>query len=343
MAIKNAFPITEGNKYLLDLFPDVIRKFRLVIVPQKWRCTPFISFFSKSPPDIVCPSFWELKWAIGCPFKCDYCYLQGTFHGNKAPRIKDLEKLKLQLKEFLEWATSEKLRVILNTGELTDSLAVIKWTRELLPILIDTIGIYEGYHKVLFVTKGGKAHVKPLLEKSGELIDFSVVSFSLNARKVAQLYEHGTSSPDDRLAAAKACQDIGFEVRIRLDPIIPIERWKEAYLELMHLMIVEYGLIPARITIGTLRGLYKTIKYAENKAWIAFLKNGERTGWGQKMKYEERAKIYKYIIEKLKEYGYKNPIAICKETLMMWKELDCFLGKPGHFPLWENVNCNCVY
>jgi len=42
----------------------------------------------REPEDIVCPHFLELKWALGCPFNCAWCYLQGTlrlYPRRKAP------------------------------------------------------------------------------------------------------------------------------------------------------------------------------------------------------------------------------------------------------------------
>ena len=49
----------------------------------------YISYFSKTPRTL-CPHFWIIKPYTGCPYNCSYCYLQGTFYGNKTPRMKDL-------------------------------------------------------------------------------------------------------------------------------------------------------------------------------------------------------------------------------------------------------------
>jgi spore photoproduct lyase len=51
-----------------------------------------ITLFDKTPipkfsNDVVCPHFYELKWANGCNFNCVWYYLNGTFrfrpHGKK--------------------------------------------------------------------------------------------------------------------------------------------------------------------------------------------------------------------------------------------------------------------
>ena len=113
------FVLSEDKRYLLLAFPELFKDARVVIVPQHWAKGKYISLFDKSPPDIVCPSFWELKWATGCIFNCEYCYLQGTLYGKMSPRLKCLDELKSVLVRFLRWAENERLKILLNTGELT--------------------------------------------------------------------------------------------------------------------------------------------------------------------------------------------------------------------------------
>ena len=185
--------------------------------------------------------------------------------------------------------------------------------------------------------------INVIVRERPELIDFSIVSFSLNARNVARLYEHGTSSPDSRLAAAKACQDAGFEVRIRIDPMIPVEGWIMHYTKLILDMLDK--IVPSRITIGSLRALQKTIKYAQDKSWITYVMKcgGDKTKWGRRVERKLRIKMFEIAIETLREAGYNNPIALCKEPLDVWSNLSerGYLDYPGSKGIWENVMCNC--
>lgn len=82
-----------------------------------------IRWFNKTPSDIVCPHFWELVWATGCPYKCAWCYLQGTFYGDVTPKFFGRSELKEQLVSFLsEIEHLSDRSFVLNTGELADSL-----------------------------------------------------------------------------------------------------------------------------------------------------------------------------------------------------------------------------
>lgn len=312
------------------------------LVPTRWMKSRYIVYFSKTPKDIVCPHFFELKWANGCPFGCSYCYLQGTFFGNKNPRLKDVKGLREELEEFLTWADSKNLKIMLNTGELSDSLAIPEWTGTLLNIISESI-LKHPQHKFLFVTKGGVKHVKPLLEWEGDNRNL-VISFSLNASLPAKLYEKGTPSPEERMKAAKLVQEAGFELRLRLDPMIPVPGWSEEYSSLVFGIFKRYELNPSRITLGTLRGLWKTIKYAKDKKWIDYLRGGEKTGWGLKMNSRLRKDMYQHVLKELRAHGFKGDLALCKETLSLWMQMEKLelLSNPGKAPDWEGVRCNCI-
>jgi len=78
----------------------------------------------KKPTDIVCPHFLELKWALGCPFNCAWCYLQGTLRfylRQKKPTFRSYEEVELHVRRLfrVEYPNG---REVLNTGEIADSL-----------------------------------------------------------------------------------------------------------------------------------------------------------------------------------------------------------------------------
>jgi len=242
------------------------------------------------------------------------------------------------LNSFLTWADEKGEPVLLNAGELTDSCAIPAWTRTFLSICIKALRAHP-IHKVLLVTKGGEEHIKPLLEISVEDRKFFVVSFSVNAAPVALEFERGPPDPFNRIRAAKICQENGYEVRIRIDPIIPVKGWKEAYQEIVEYMFVTMDLKPSRVTLGTLRGLAKTIRFSKERSWVKFLKGGEKTGWGLKMPKERRLEVYGLILDMIRNY-YSGDIALCKETPDIWRELG--LPDPGEWPYFRGCKCNCV-
>lgn len=280
--------------------------------------------FEKTPQSIVCPHFWELRWAYGCHFNCSYCYLQGTFRGHKEPWNIPLSHVFIALDNFFNQVSEPS---ILNSGELADSLVFPFEIEKIIDKFEE-----QNRHKLLLLTKS--ANVGFLLKKPRKQ---TIVSFSINAYTPAKLWEKNVPPPEKRIEAAKMVSDAGYETRIRIDPIFPIENWQEEYDELLYLIFSKFT--PERITLGTPRGLKKTLLFAKDKTWTSCLT--ESSGWGKKIPSDVRKGVYIYFFDRLSELGFtQSKIALCKETIDIWKELKI---NPGNYPKWEKCKCNCVW
>lgn len=288
-----------------------------------------ITRFDKTPQpknlsDVVCPHFLELKWAYGCPFDCSWCYLKGTFRFRpigKEPVIKDYEKIELHTKAFLEEVSTPE---ILNTGEIADSLMHENFNKPFSKFIIPLFET-QNLHKVLFLTKS--LNVKNLLEI--EPHHQAIISFSLNAIPVAKKWEKAPSILK-RIEAAKKVYQAGYEVRVRIDPMVPIDGWKESYLQLADLIFK--NLFPERITLGSLRGLQSTINGCSDKSWVKYLR--ESSNWGKKIDFKTRFTMYSEVINYLKSEHNYTKVALCKETIEMWNRLKMN---------YRQIKCNCTF
>jgi spore photoproduct lyase len=277
----------------------------------------------QSPTDVVCPHFLELKWATGCPYACAWCYLQGTFRFleyKKQPRPKDFDRVEAALTYLFE--NDGRRPEILNAGELSDSMITERSSRPFTRFVMDLMA-KQSKHKVLFVTKS--TDIDNLLKVENK--EQAIVSFSLNAKKVAAQWEKAPT-PEKRIEAAGKLKDGGFEVRLRIDPMVPIEDWREDYLHLVDLIFDR--LTPDRITIGSLRGLQSTINNAPDRSWTVYLE--EQSNWGRKIPTETRLEMYRALIESLRDDHRFKKVALCKETVDMWE----LLGMD-----WRHPRCNC--
>jgi len=275
--------------------------------------------------DVVCPHFLELKWAYGCPFDCAWCFLKGTLRlleTKTKPVVKDHCKIQRHLESFFR--NDGQSQEVLNTGELADSLMSENAERPFSKLVIPLFE-EQDQHKVLFVTKS--TSIKNLAEtKSHAQV---IVSFSLNAPSVAKKWERAPSV-EKRIEAAKILDELSYETRVRIDPIVPIENWRKEYLGLIDTIFEKF--VPERITAGSLRGLQSTINNAKDKTWVEFMT--ESSNWGKKVAFDTRYSIYKTIIEYLKfKYNYTK-VALCKETIDMWNKLGMH---------YERIRCNCLY
>jgi spore photoproduct lyase len=273
-----------------------------------------IVYFNKTPPGIACPHFYELRWAFGCSYDCQWCYLLGTSFGKKHFRAYDLDTTLRHLSRAFRETQEPQ---IFNSGELSDSLPNH-------PSMQSIMDLFEmqSRHKLLLLTK--TANASGLVGRRRKQI---IYSCSLNALPVASRWESLAPSPLDRIKAAKQVGDAGYEVRARIDPIVPVEGWKEHYAELVRMM----DEVPfSRVTLGTLRGLQRTIVFArrlgKDTSWTDYF--GTMTKWGKKLSDELRFEIYAFMIDLLKP----KTDAVCKET----DEMIARLGL-------KDLGCNCVW
>ncbi len=280
--------------------------------------------FPKEHSDVVCPHFLELKWANGCWYDCAWCYLNGTFRfrpNGKGPHLKDKKKILRHVKTFLRNVGEPYM---LNSGELSDSLVYegreFSLTKDIVPLFKQ-----QYKHKLLILTKS--TAIRPLIDSDSQ--KQVVVSFSLNAAQVSEKWEHKAPHPYQRIDAAKQAFDAGYEVRVRIDPMVPIKGWQEEYLELVDRIFESF--MPERITLGSLRGLQSTINSCTDVSWVDYL--DEHSNWGRKVGFEQRLEIYSTIMNYLKEEHCYDRIAFCKETVKLWKALGLDYRK---------IKCNCI-
>jgi len=274
--------------------------------------------------DVVCPHFLELKWAYGCPFDCAWCYLKGTLrllNTKTKPVIKDYNKIRTHLESLFR--NNGQSSEVLNTGELADSL-MTENTQKPFSNFIISLFEEQNRHKVLLVTKS--ANVANLLRRGKHTQ--VIASFSLNAPSVARTWERAPPV-EKRIDAGEILSKAGYEIRVRVDPIVPIRKWKKEYFGLVDLVLSRF--LPERITLGSLRGLQSTINNTKDESWIRFLE--ENSNWGKKVTFEKRYLMYSTLIEYLRtKYDYTR-VGLCKETVEMWNRLDMD---------YTNILCNCT-
>jgi len=210
--------------------------------------------------------------------------------------------------------------------------------RELIPWFADPQRNPKGCYLVL-LTKSTNVHYLEGLPAKGAPV---AVTFSINPEPVADLWEgkypdtlERISPPiSERLEACREAEGMGFETRLRLDPILTPDGWHEMYAELFA-EIRAVGLRPSRVTLGTYRE-----KNAQLDTWRA--KWGlppmeweppelSKEGTHRHLPEPRRIEIYTAIKNMLAKTMPNTPVSLCKETHTVRKKT----GMCG-------AECNCL-
>jgi spore photoproduct lyase len=201
-------------------------------------------------------------------------------------------------------------------GEMLDSLAldhVTNLTTVLVPFFTEFKRAF-----LMLLTKSDNVDnllsVKPNIQ--------TVVSWSLNSQQITERYEMGTASLDERIEAARKCQEHGYRIRFRIDPGILYSHWREEYADLVQkaLTVVK----PENVTLGMLRLLPGHFRLASGaygdcarELWDHNFVRGASDG---KLRYppKERVEFYNFLIDAIRSFDKDISISLCRETPDIW-------------------------
>jgi spore photoproduct lyase len=296
--------------------------------------TDVVDSFNIPDDRMVCPHFERLKLASnGCFYQCDWCYLKLTYRA-AFPFITvrvQYDRIKEQLRKRLSQSRDP---IILNSGELADSLSMEHLTRagrEFIPWFGRT---ENGY--LFMLTKSDNVDDILELPHNGH----TIIAWSLNNEMVSQKFEIGAPPFERRLTAARKVQEAGYRLRIRLDPIVPLKGWEEGYANTIRRIFEEIS--PESLTVGTLRfeeGFYRMrdtlLRSPELVRFInemepmfpPMLFAGLKKPKVGKYSFSEtnRVQIFQFIIDQIRKYS-RRPIALCKESASVWNAVGLSLS-----------------
>lgn len=250
---------------------------------------------------------------FGCIFDCTYCYLQAY---TNVPGI----IFPANIEDYFDQFTLYKRPGMrLGTGEFSDSLMLDEVVEYAKPI----IDFFNGHKDTIFEFKTKSANIGHLLniKHSGNI----VISWSLNPQKVIDENEFLSASLEERLDAASKCAEAGYKIGFHFDPIIYFRGWQEAYGEVIDQLIT--AVKPERIawiSLGTFRFGPSLKQVIEARFPANKILDGELLyGYDNKLRYPDmtRARIYSFMLGKLKNYSKKIPVYLCMEDAKMVKEL----------------------
>lgn len=266
----------------------------------------------------VCCNYFVINFASNCPMDCSYCYLQEYLAQNQELKVfSNVNDLIAEADELLSKHRRFFFRI--GTGEITDSLALepyIGFARELIPF-------FAEQENALLELKTKSDCVDGILDldPKGRV----VVSWSLNPQTVIGRDEHGTASLEERLSAARRCQDAGYRLGFHCDPMIEYPGWERDYEALVEQLFatVDWRKI-SWLSMGVLRntpGLKRTIRQRFPETQLL---TGEQVLCPDgKLRYFHplRVEMYRQMVRWIRRAAPTVKIYLCMESKEVWQQV----------------------
>lgn len=266
---------------------------------------------------LVSCNFYSLHLVEGCDLECSYCILQAYLTNPFLTVYVNTEEILEGLAAFLKENPDQTFRI--GTGQLADSLSLDPLTAhtELL------VPFFAKQRNAILELKTKSVNIDRLRKLDPK--ERTVVSWSMNTRRIQQEEEHKCASIEERIRAARQCIEWGYRIGFHFDPIIDYENCEAEYEESIEEIFSNVP--PERIawmSLGTLRFMPELkdvmadrfpkspLPYAE---WVR--------GFDGKLRYAKsrRLELYRPLIRKISNLAPRVPVYLCMETGDIWDQV----------------------
>ena len=263
----------------------------------------------------MCCNYYVAGYAWNCHFDCSYCVLQGYL---TAPALIIATNIEDYLDEIGGTLRAEPNWIFrIGTGELSDSLAldaITHYTKRVVPF-------FAGQPNGVLELKTKSVEIANLegLNHGGH----TIVSWSLNTRKIRDSEEKFSAPLYERLAAAAQCAKWGYRLGFHFDPLVYYPDWEDDYREIVSELFD--GIDPeniAWISLGALRFTPRLGEIIRRRHPESRLPYGEFVpGHHGKLRYFRplREEMYRKMLAWIKKEAPSVFVYLCMESRLVWE------------------------
>jgi len=296
--------------------------------------------FRRERRGIICHSARELRSAVGCPFRCAYCSF-----GTVIRVLVNMEEYVRHLDEIVNLEPRQRLYKWDNQTDVNCFEPEWGATRR----LVEYFATRADKYLEIYTGKSDNVDYMLGLNHGGR----TIIQWSLGARTQSTVFEKETAAWDQRIEAARKCQEAGYIVRFRFSPIIPVRNWREENAEMISrifertkpdvISLCAFGWMSledakACLDFDLLDPDY--VRAMEGEApFLAF--RGYTSGGGHPIPHDARAAMFKFLIDEIRKHNRTIPVSLCLETVEMWALFQDELGMPMDPNKASSYYCNC--
>jgi len=265
----------------------------------------------------LCCGYHVINALTNCPMDCSYCVLQGYLNNPFLTLYSNWDELLREIDDFLSQDHRSLPR--LGTGELSDSLAL----DSIFPLSQALITFFAERQEGILELKTKSAGVDHLLQLNHR--GRTVVSWSINPPQIIEEEERRTAPLEERLSAARKCQERGYLLGFHFDPLIHHEDWEKGYQKTVQELFDQIDTKRiAWISLGGFRYPPQLKAIARERFPNARVFLGELfPGRDGKLRYlrEIRIEMYRKMVKWLREGDPHLFIYLCMESKEVWDQV----------------------
>lgn len=269
--------------------------------------------------DKVCRPCWRLHFQQGCIHKCHYCGLGGLLVTmvNAEDYIKNLN----DLIEAHPWQETYLFE------DDADGLCMEPELGCMGPI-IEYFGTLKDRYLIIH-TKSWNVEWMRDLKHNGN----TIIVWSISAPTQSSVLEPNTGNTEQRIEAARICQEAGYTVRYKFKPIIPVVNWREEASQTVEMIFDRTN--PDVISLCVF--MWMTIDDLKKRLDVSLLdpkyiaaaeETVDEVADTRAKPFPEwvRAEIYEHHFDEIRKWNSEIPVSLSTENWKIWKHLESKLG-----------------
>ncbi len=295
---------------------------------------PFVWFPANLPEDEhrhdkVCRPCWRLHFQNGCIHRCHYCGVGGLLI--TMVNIEDYIENLSRLIAAHPWQ---------ETYLFEDDADVLCLEPELgcLGPLIEFFGTLEDRYLIIH-TKSANVDWMLDLDHNGK----TIIVWSIAAPTQSRALEPRTGTTQERIEAARKCQEAGYVVRYKFKPIIPVADWRQEASDTIRLLFEQTS--PDVISLCCF--MWMTVDEMRRRIDASLLdpeyveaaeSAADEVADTRAKPFPEwvRAEIYEHHLSEIRRWDPDVPVSLSTENWAMWQRLGPKLGFTA-----VNYVCGC--
>ena len=274
---------------------------------------------------VVCQTGYGFHSGRGCLFKCDYCAMEDVLAlaTNQEELLERLDPVVRSVEGPTLWKWDNQTDTLCFEPEMGASKLFVEYFAQFDDRFLMTYSKSDSVDYLLDLDHRGQ----------------TICCWTLNAYTQSRVIERDAATMEERIEAARKCQQAGYNMRFRLSAVCPVHNWQQEHRDMFDLLFAKVS--PDVISLETLSrmpdpDMFDNVMDASlfESRFLKAIRRGAKDMagniWGP-IPDDQREEIYRFLIAEIRERSPDTPVSICQEPRHMWNRLADVLDMPPNY------------